>query len=69
MAEHENLAAVDDMNNPDLFPKNLAQSIVDDRDLLASISAAIFDYLAPQLKHVEDNSGATYNCWVFCPNR
>ena len=69
MAEQENFSAIEEINNPDPSiredhiegrnegPKSLAQATVADRDFIASISAPIFENIAPQLtKHVDTNN-------------
>ena len=81
MAEHENITAMEETNNPkpsnledkdkgmEIDPSKLVQAIVADRDFISSISAAILTNIAPQLKHMGDREHQCQNCWVFCPNR
>jgi hypothetical protein len=70
MAEHENITAMEETNNPkssnledkdkgmETDPSKLVQAIVTDRDIISSISAAILTNIAPQLKHMGENTSA-----------
>ena len=70
MAEHENITAMEETNNPkpsnledkdkgmETDPSKLVQAIVADRDFISSISAAILTNIAPQLKHMGENTSA-----------
>ena len=70
MAEQENITALEETDNPNpsnredndegmlTDPTKLVQAIVADRDFISSISTAIMNNIAPQLKHVCENTSA-----------
>ncbi len=70
MAEQENITAMEETDNPNpsnredndegmlTDPTKLVQAIVADRDFISSISTAIMNNIALQLKHVCENTSA-----------